>query len=58
MIMVALISGMASGLNTLLSYSLGSGQKERSSEIILTGLFLASIMSAIFAFFGVFGSNL
>lgn len=58
MIMVALISGMASGLNTLLSYSLGSGQKERRSEIILTGLFLASIMSAIFAFFGVFGSKL
>ena len=58
MIMVALTSGMAYRLNTLLSYSIGSGQKERSSEIILTGLFLASIMSAIFAFCGVFGSSL
>ncbi len=57
MIMVAVSSGMAAGLNTLLSFSLGRERGERASEIIITGVFLAAIMSAVFAVAGIFGAR-
>lgn len=57
MIMVALISGMAAGLNALLSYSLGRGERERSSEIILTSLLLTFMIAGGFALLGYFGAE-
>ena len=57
MIMVAISSGMAAGLNTLLSFSLGKKQGSRASEIIITGTLLAVIMSVVFACAGFFGAR-
>lgn len=56
MIMVAISSGMAAGLNTLLSFSLGSKQSHRASEIVITGLLLAFVMSVFFALCGYYGA--
>lgn len=57
MIMVAVSSGMAAGLNTLLSFSLGRKRGDRASQIIITGMLLSTVMSALFACLGFFGAR-
>ena len=50
-------TGIAVGMNSLLSKSLGEGNRERASKAAGNGIFLTAILVALFMLFGVFGAE-
>ncbi len=53
-LMIALATGMAVGINSLLSRSLGEKNYETANAAALNGLLIAAINAAIFIVFGIF----
>ena len=49
--------GIGVGVNSLLSKSLGEGNRERANRTAGNGIFLALIATAIFVLFGLFGAR-
>ena len=50
-------TGIAVGVNSLLSKSLGEGNRERANQAAGNGIFLVLIGCVLFALFGIFGSH-
>jgi len=50
-------TGVAVGMNSLLSKSLGEGNRERASQAAGNGIFLTAVMAALFMLFGAFGTQ-
>ena len=50
--------GIGVGVNSMLSKSLGEGDRQKANLVAGNGIFLALIAAAIFILFGVFGTNL
>lgn len=50
-------TGIAVGVNSLLSKSLGEGNRERANRAAGNGIFLVLVATAIFMLFGAFGSR-
>ena len=50
-------TGIAVGMNSLLSKSLGEGNQERANQAAGNGIFMTGILVAIFMLFGIFGSS-
>lgn len=57
MLMIAVSVGTGVGINSLLSRSLGSGERESACMVATTGLILALLSSAVFVVFGLFFSK-
>ena len=49
--------GLGVGVNSLLSKSLGEGNRERADRVAGNGIFLGLICTAIFMLFGIFGTR-
>ena len=49
--------GIGVGVNSMLSKSLGEGNREKASLVAGNGIFLALVFSAVFMLFGAFGTN-
>ena len=56
-LMVAVSVGTGVGVNSLLSRTLGKGDREESSDIADNGLFLAAASYGLFLLFGLFGAG-
>ncbi len=56
-LIIAVGVGTGVGLNTLLSKSLGEGDKEKVSRVAGNGIFLGLLIYLIFLIFGLFGSR-
>ncbi len=54
---IAFSSGIAVGVNALLSRALGEKQQERANRIAGNGILLSGIMTLVFMLFGIFGSH-
>ena len=54
---ISAAAGIGVGMNSLLSKSLGEGNQERANRAAGNGIFLMSIMIAVFMLFGVFGAK-
>lgn len=50
-------TGIAVGVNALLSKSLGEGNKKRANSAAGNGIFLMGIITVVFMLFGIFGSK-
>ena len=50
-------TGLAVGMNSLLSKSLGEGNRERANRAAGNGIFLTAIIIGLFMLFGVFGAK-
>ena len=50
-------TGVAVGMNSLLSKSLGEGNRERANQAAGNGIFLTAIMIVLFMLFGFFGAK-
>ena len=57
MLMVAVGVGTGVGINSILSRSLGEGNKEKCSKISGNSIFLALCTCVVFVLFGIFGVN-
>ncbi len=57
-LMIALATGMAVGINSLLSRSLGEKNYEKANAAALNGLFITLISATIFVIFGLFFSKM
>lgn len=55
--MIAAISGMGVGVNSLLSRSLGEGNVDRANRAANNGIFLSFMTMIIFVIFGILGSR-
>ena len=55
--MIAAVSGMGVGVNSLLSRSLGEGNVEEANRAANNGIFLAFLTMIVFVIFGIFGSR-
>lgn len=55
MLIVALISGMCTGMNAVFSKKMGQGRQKEANDILLTVLLLCFFWSALFWLFGAFG---
>lgn len=55
-LMIAVSTGTAVGINALLSRALGAGDLKRVQKVALNGVFLAALSSLLFIFVGAFGS--
>ena len=55
-LMIAVSTGTAVGINALLSRALGAGDLKRVEKVALNGVFLAAVSSLLFIFIGAFGS--
>ena len=56
-IMIGVASGIAVGVNALLSRALGEKNMEQVNRIALNGVFLAAIGTLLFVLFGIFGAD-
>lgn len=54
---IGFATGIAVGVNSLLSKSLGEGNQERANRTAGNGVFLAAIAIAVFMLFGIFGAR-
>ncbi len=54
---IGFATGIAVGVNALLSKSLGEGKKDRANSAAGNGIFLTGIITVIFMLFGIFGSK-
>ena len=54
---IGFATGMAVGMNSLLSKSLGEGNRERANRAAGNGIFLTLVAIALFMLFGAFGSG-
>ena len=54
---IGFASGIAVGVNALLSKSLGENNRERASKAAGTGILLVLIAAAVFLLFGIFGAR-
>ena len=55
--MIAAVSGMGVGVNSLLSRSLGEGNIEEANRAANNGIFLSFMTMILFVLFGIFGSR-
>ncbi len=55
--MIASVSGMGVGVNSLLSRSLGEGNTEEANRAANNGVFLSIVTMIVFVLFGLFGSR-
>ncbi len=51
---VSLFTGIATGINAIISRSLGSGDKQGARNAVLSGLVIQALVSLIFLLFGIF----
>ena len=56
-LMIAIGVGTGVGINSMLSINLGENNKEMVNKIAGNGIFLTTLIYAIFLFFGLFGTN-
>lgn len=54
---IGFATGVAVGVNALLSKSLGEGKKDRANAAAGNGIFLTGIITVVFMLFGIFGSR-
>lgn len=54
---IGFATGIAVGVNALLSKSLGENNRERASQAAGTGILLALLATAVFMLFGIFGAR-
>lgn len=57
MLMVAVGIGTGVGVNVMLARSLGEGNTEKASKVAGNGVFLGSVITAVFMLFGLFGTE-
>ncbi len=54
---IGFATGVAVGVNALLSKSLGQGNREQANRAAGTGIFLTGVITVLFMLFGIFGSR-